>query len=71
MNTLSSSGNFMGMTEICLDRLLKQRSALQTGFLFRFSAALRRFKEFVGRGGLPRDAISSFFRTMSRSPANS
>jgi hypothetical protein len=29
MNTISSSGNFIGMTGICLDRLLKQRSALR------------------------------------------
>jgi hypothetical protein len=29
MNTLSSSGNFFWMAGICLDRLLKQRSALQ------------------------------------------
>jgi hypothetical protein len=28
MNTLSSSENFVGMAGICLDRLLKQRSAL-------------------------------------------
>jgi hypothetical protein len=29
MNTMSSSGNFTWMTGICLDRLLKQRSALR------------------------------------------
>jgi hypothetical protein len=29
MNTISSSENFIGMTGICLDRLLKQRSALR------------------------------------------
>jgi hypothetical protein len=29
MITISSSGNFIGMTRICLDRLLKQRSALR------------------------------------------
>jgi hypothetical protein len=29
MNTISSSGNFIGMAGICLDRLLKQRSALR------------------------------------------
>jgi hypothetical protein len=29
MNTISSSGNFMGMAGICLDRLLKQRFALR------------------------------------------
>ena len=36
----------------------------ETRFLVRFSAASRRFKEFVGRGGWPRDAISSSFRTL-------
>ncbi|HTZ20881.1 MAG TPA: hypothetical protein VMC06_08360 [Opitutaceae bacterium] len=29
MNTISSAGKFIGMTGICLDRLLKQRSALR------------------------------------------
>jgi len=29
MNAISSSGNFIGMAGICLDRLLKQRSALR------------------------------------------
>jgi hypothetical protein len=29
MNTLFSLGNFIGMAGICLDRLLKQRSALR------------------------------------------
>jgi hypothetical protein len=29
MNTLSSSGNFIGLAGVCLDRLLKQRSALR------------------------------------------
>jgi hypothetical protein len=29
MNTMSSSENFIGMTGICLDRLLKQRFALR------------------------------------------
>jgi len=28
MNTISSSGDFIGMAGICLDRLLKQRFAL-------------------------------------------
>jgi hypothetical protein len=51
MNTISSSGNFIGMAGICLDRLLKQRSALRKSE-FSFSAAARRIKEFVGRGGL-------------------
>jgi len=32
---------------------------------------LARFKEFVGRGGLPRDEISSSFRTFILSPTNS
>jgi len=29
MKTISSSGNFIGMAGICLDRLLKQRFALR------------------------------------------
>jgi hypothetical protein len=37
MNTLSSSGNFIGMAEIRLDRLPKQRSALRKpDFFFGF-----------------------------------
>jgi hypothetical protein len=72
MNTLSSSGNFFWMAGICLDRLLKQRSALpKTGFILRFTAALRRLKEFVGRGALHRDEIPSSFRTFILSPTNS
>jgi hypothetical protein len=40
MNVISTLGSFIGMAGICLDRLLKQRSALQkTRFLLRFSAA--------------------------------
>jgi hypothetical protein len=42
MKTISSSGNFIGMAGICLDRLLKQRCALRTrkfSFDFRRSAA--------------------------------
>jgi hypothetical protein len=71
INTISASENFIWMTGIRLDRLLKQRSALQNGFLFRFTAASRRFKEFVGRGGLPRDEISISFRAFILSPTNS
>ena len=33
-NTISSSGNFIGMAVICLDRLLKQRSALRNPDFF-------------------------------------
>jgi hypothetical protein len=33
MNTTSSSGNFVEMAGICLDRLLKQRSALRKPYL--------------------------------------
>ena len=71
MNTISSSGNFIGMAGICLDRLLKAAlRAAKTGFLLRFSAATRRFKEFVGRGGLHRAEIASPFRTFILSPTN-
>jgi len=45
--------------------------AAKTGYLLRFSAASRRFKEFVGQGGLPRDEISNSFRTFILSPTNS
>jgi hypothetical protein len=45
--------------------------AAKTGFLLRFAAASRRFKEFVGRGGLPRDEITSSFGTFILSPTNS
>jgi hypothetical protein len=40
-------------------------------FLLQFSAASRRFKEFVGRGGLLRDEIPRSFRTFILSPTNS
>jgi hypothetical protein len=37
MKTISSSGSFMGLAEGCLDRLLKQRSALRKpDFSFKF-----------------------------------
>jgi hypothetical protein len=37
MNTVSSSGNFLWLAGICLDRLLKQRSALRKpDFFFAF-----------------------------------
>jgi hypothetical protein len=70
MNALSSSEIFIGMAGICLDRLLKQRFALRKpGFWI--SATSRRFKEFIDRGGLPHDEISSSCRTFIPSPTNS
>jgi hypothetical protein len=72
MNTLSSSGNFVGMAGICLDRLLKQRSALphhgpladllpQRGGLRSLSVAV------VGLAA----AIENFSRTFLQNPTNS
>jgi len=45
--------------------------AAETGFSLRFSAASRRFEEFVGRGGLLRNEIPSSFRILILRPTNS
>ena len=59
MNTISSSGDFSGMAGICLDRLLKQRSALRKpDFSFDFPPP---------RGGLRRMSVAAdYIATKSR-----
>jgi hypothetical protein len=48
MNTMSSSGSFIWMTGICLDRLLKQRLALRKpDSALGFSAATPRIRRLV------------------------
>jgi len=61
MNAISSSGNFIWMAVICLDRLLKQRPRCRKPDIsFDFAPPCGRFKEFVGRGVLLRANTSSF-----------
>jgi len=50
--TISSSGNFLWVAEICLDRLLKQRSALPNQNFPLICRRFARITEFVGRSGL-------------------
>jgi hypothetical protein len=72
MKTISSSGNFIWIAGICLDRLLKQRSALQK---LDFSFDLP-----PPRGGLRSLSVgavclaaefSNSFRPFSQNPTNS
>jgi len=64
----SSAGILSVPSGIRLDRLLKQRFALRKPDS---SAASRSFKEFVSRGGLPRDALSISCRSFIPGPTNS
>jgi hypothetical protein len=72
MNTISSSGNFIWMAGICLDRLLKQRFALQKlDFSFDFPPQRGGSRSLsVGAVCLAAE-IASSFRTFSQSPTNS
>jgi hypothetical protein len=54
MNMISSSGNFIGMAEIRLDRLLKQRSALrEPDFSFGFPPPRPPFPDRIQAGRSP------------------
>jgi len=62
MNTISSSGNFIGMAGICLDRLLKQRSALQKpDFSFDFPPPCGGLRSL----SVAADCIATEYRTFS------
>jgi hypothetical protein len=62
MTTISSSGNFIWMAGICLDRLLKQRSALRkSDFSFDYPPP---------RGGLRSLSVAAdCIATKSRAPS--
>ena len=72
MNTISSSGNFIGMAGICLDRLLKQRSALRKpDFSFDFPPQRGGLRSLSGGAVCIAAETTSEFRTLSQSPTNS
>jgi hypothetical protein len=70
--TLSSSGNFPGMTAIRLNRLPKQRSALRKPDLsFNFPPPCGGLGSLSLRAACIATELSNAFRTLSRRPTNS
>jgi hypothetical protein len=72
MKTKSSSGNFNGMTGICLDRLLKQRFALRKPeFSFDFPPQRGGLRSLSVEAACLAAAIAHFSRTYIPNPTNS
>jgi hypothetical protein len=72
MNTLSSLGNFVGMAGICLDRLLKQRSALpQPGTLSDLPPQRGGFRSLSVAAVYLATAMENSSQTFIQNPTNS
>jgi hypothetical protein len=70
MNIVSSTGIFIAMEEICLDRLLKQRSALPD-VSFDFPPQRGGLRSLSGGAVCIAAAITNVFRTLIPGPTNS
>jgi hypothetical protein len=72
MDAMSPSGNFNGMTGICLDRILKQRSALRKpDFTFDFPPLRGGLRSLSVAAVCLATEITESCRTLSPSPTNS
>jgi hypothetical protein len=72
MNAISSSGKFIAMAGICLDRLLKQRSALPNlGNPLDFPPQCGGFRSLSDGAACIAAEIASEIRTRRQNPTNS